>query len=143
MNKNLFVVERVFECYWTDDINCATTTLRILSEFFEIELSSQVIDAAVGMHGAGKYGAQCGLVEGSLMFLGIFGRLNNLSDDRTTESCKEFAKEFECKFGSLQCSIIRPERFHPDNPPHICEPLTCKAVEFSINFISDLKDRIQ
>jgi len=31
----------------------------------------QLLDAAVGMHGAGKYGAQCGLVEGSLMFIGL------------------------------------------------------------------------
>ena len=35
-----------------------------------------MLDAALGMHGAGKYGAQCGLAEGTLIFLGTFGRAN-------------------------------------------------------------------
>ena len=143
MKTEEFVKTRVFKYYWKDDINCATTTLKILSEVFEIELNKQVIDAAIGMHGAGKYGAQCGLVEGTLMFLGIFGRENNIPDNIIVDSCREFADQFENKFKSLQCSILRPEGFHPDNPPHLCEPLTCKAVEFSINFISALRERLK
>jgi C_GCAxxG_C_C family probable redox protein len=143
MKTEEFVKTRVFKYYWKDDINCATTTLKILSEVFEIELNKQVIDAAIGMHGAGKYGAQCGLVEGTLMFLGIFGRENNIPDNIIVDSCREFANQFENKFKSLQCSILRPEGFHPDNPPHLCEPLTCKAVEFSINFISALRERLK
>ena len=143
MKTEEFVKTRVFKYYWKDDINCATTTLKILSEVFEIELNKQVIDAAIGMHGAGKYGAQCGLVEGTLMFLGIFGRENNIPDNIIVDSCREFANQFENEFNSLQCSILRPEGFHPDNPPHLCEPLTCKAVEFSINFISALRERLK
>ena len=143
MKTEEFVKTRVFKYYWKDDINCATTTLKILSEVFEIELNKQVIDAAIGMHGAGKYGAQCGLVEGTLMFLGIFGRENNIPDNIIVDSCREFANQFENKFKSLQCSILRPEGFHPDNPTHLCEPLTCKAVEFSINFISALRERLK
>ncbi len=143
MKTEEFVKTRVFKYYWKDDINCATTTLKILSEVFEIELNKQVIDAAIGMHGAGKYGAQCGVVEGTLMFLGIFGRENNIPDNIIVDSCREFANQFENEFNSLQCSILRPEGFHPDNPPHLCEPLTCKAVEFSINFISALRERLK
>ena len=62
-----------------------------------------------------------------------------IPDNVIVQSCREFAKQYENKFNSLQCSILRSEGFHPDNPPHICEPLTCKAVEFSINFISTLR----
>jgi len=68
------VQQRVHEYYWRDDANCATTTLKILSETLAVEVCDQVIDAALGMHGAGGYRAQCGLVEGALMFLGIAGR---------------------------------------------------------------------
>jgi len=121
-----------------DGINCATTTLKILSEAFEVDLDEQVVDAALGMHGAGEYGAQCGLVEGTLMFLGIYGRGKNIPDNAIVQCCSEFAKQFENEFGSLQCSVLRPEGFHPDNPSHICEPLTCRAVEFSIRYISAL-----
>ncbi|NLW00226.1 MAG: C_GCAxxG_C_C family protein, partial [Clostridiales bacterium] len=65
------VASRVHEYYWEYDWNCATTVLRILAAIDGIELNEQVLAAAVGMHGAGRYGAQCGLVEGGLMYLGI------------------------------------------------------------------------
>jgi hypothetical protein len=61
------VRERVAQFYWQHDRNCATTTLSILAELFAIELNKQTIDATVAMHGAGNYGAQCGLVEGSIV----------------------------------------------------------------------------
>ena len=139
MRSDEFVKKRVSKNYWEDDINCATTTLKILSEYFGIVLNKQIIDAAIGMHGAGEYGAQCGLVEGTLMFIGIFGKEKDIPDNVIVDSCREFAKQFEHKFNSLQCSILRPEGFHRDNPPHICEPITCKAVNFSIKFVVTLR----
>ena len=139
MIKNKIIKSKVHNYYWRDNINCATTTIKILSEVFKIKINQQVIDSALGMHGAGEYGAQCGLVEGALMFLGIFGKSNNIPNDVIIKSCKQFAKEFEEKFTSLQCSILRPEGFKKDNPPHICEPLTCSAVEFTIKFIYNMQ----
>ena len=126
---------RVKEYFWRDDINCATTNLKILSEKFSIELTSQVIDAALGMHGAGKFGAQCGLVEGTLMFLGIIGRAHNISDESIVNSCNEFAGKFENRFTSLLCSVLRPEGFKSEHPPHLCEILTCEAIYFNVEFI--------
>lgn len=139
MDKISFVEKRVHKYYWGDeDINCANTTLRILSEWFNLELHSQVIDSSIGMHGAGGYRAQCGLVEGVLMFLGIFGRSRGFPDEKTIDLCKLFAQQFKAQFGSILCEILRPEGFKPENPPHLCAPLTCKAIVFDIDFISDL-----
>ena len=59
MRYQEYINERVHSLYWNDDLNCATTTLITLSEIFQINLGSQIINAAIGMHGAGKYGAQC------------------------------------------------------------------------------------
>ena len=84
-----FVKSRVAKYYWEDDINCATTSLKILSEKFGVDLSDQVVDAAVGMHGAGEYGAQCGLVEGALMFLGISGRRQHIPDEAIVRAALE------------------------------------------------------
>lgn len=142
MQRDEFVKRRVAHYYWQDDLNCATTMLRILAETFGIDLHKQIVDAATGMHGAGKYGAQCGLVEGTLMFLGIFGGENSMPDTIVVDSCKEFARQFESQFNSLQCTILRPEGFHPENRPHICEPLTCQAAEFSIHYISAVKQTL-
>ncbi len=93
------------------------------------------MDAALGMYGAGGYRAQCGLVEGPLMFIGIHGKKLGLSDGAIGRICKQFAAEFEGNFSSLVCRELRPEGFHPDNPPHLCEPLTVEAIEFQYRFI--------
>lgn len=138
MNQDEVIKERVARYYHGDDINCATTTLKILSELFEIKLNGQIIDAALGMHGAGQYGAQCGLVEGTLMFIGILGRERNVPDDKLVALCRNFADSFEREFASLQCSVLRPEGFKPSNPPHLCEKLTCRAIAFSASFMEQV-----
>lgn len=136
MDTQEFVKRRVAECYWRDDVNCATTNLRTLSEVFQVELSAQLRDAAIGMHGAGKYGAQCGLVEGCLMFIGVLGRRSGIPDSTIVSWCNDFAGQFEHRFGSLLCSALRPLGFKPGNLPHLCEKLTCEAISFSIDFIT-------
>ncbi len=130
------VRERVAQFYWQHDRNCATTTLCVLAELFAIELNKQTIDAAVAMHGAGKYGAQCGLVEGSIMFIGIFGRYHGNGDTSTIDACREFARKFESRFGSLLCKVLRPSGFSKEDPPHMCEQLTCAAIVFAALHVS-------
>ena len=119
------------EYYWKYDLNCATTNLKILSEIFSVPLSDQVINAAIGMHGAGKYGAQCGLVEGTLMFLGIIGTEYRLKEETIVDQCREYAKQFENLFQSLSCNKLRPEGFKKENPQHLCEHLTCSAINLT------------
>lgn len=63
MDIRPFVQKQVKHLYWHDDVNCAAADLLTLSKQFNVKLSDQVIDSALGMHGAGKYGAQCGLVD--------------------------------------------------------------------------------
>lgn len=130
------VEDRVRTCYHRDDSNCVTTTLKILSERFNLPLQSQVMDAALGMHGAGGHGAQCGLVEGGLLFIGILGRAKRLGDNEIIDLCKKFGQGFETRFSSLLCRELRPEGFSPQNPPHLCEPLTCKTINYAIDFIA-------
>lgn len=130
------VEERVHDAYWTHDWNCATTNLLILAEAFDVDLSAQVLAAALGMHGAGRYGAQCGLVEGCLLFLGIVGRQHGILDAGTVQACQDFARAFEARFGSLLCRELRPQGFPPELAgEHICEQLTVDAVYFSLDFV--------
>ena len=136
MRTTAFVQEHVHESYWERDINCASTTLEALSHWFSVPLHEQVFDAALGMHGAGGYRAQCGLVEGALMFLGLVGRARGLDDDSVIAACCRFAQQFEGRFGSLSCRVLRPQGFAPDNPPHLCEGLTGDAILFDIAFVS-------
>lgn len=134
MNRQ-HIDQRVKEYYWRDEHNCATTTLLILAEHAGLELSPQVVDAAVGMNGAGGYGAQCGLVEGALMFLGILGRRERVADDEIARLCHRYGVEFTATFSSLLCRELRPEGFADDQPPHLCEGLTCRAIAFGVGFV--------
>lgn len=134
MNK-LEIRNLVHDYYWIDDFNCATTTLKTLAKAFSVEISQQVIDAAIGMHGAGKYGAQCGLVEGMLLFIGIYGRSREIDDNEIVDLCSSLAEGFENNFSSLLCSQLRPGGFKDTDPEHLCEEITIKAITWGIKFI--------
>ena len=130
------IVSKVHRYYWDMDFNCATIMLKILAEVYNIELEQQILDSVIGMHGAGKYRAQCGLVEGMLMFIGIYGRKLNYSEKRIIDLCYNSAAGFEEQFGSLSCRELRPEGFRADNPPHLCEELSVDAVNYAMDFIA-------
>ena len=127
----------VHDMYWGPDKNCAATTMTALSQHFGVEINPQVWDAVIGMHGAGGFGAQCGLVEGALLFIGIYGKEIGFPDERIIGLCRQYAGVFSEAFGSLLCSVLRPEGFSPDNPPHICEGLTNRTILFAIGFVEE------
>lgn len=127
------IKSKVHEYYWADDINCATTTLKILAQLFGLKLEKQVLDSAIGLHGAGGFGAQCGLVEGCLLFIGILGHNKNMSKDKIVALCYKFAETFQKHFGSLNCSNLRPA----GNSEHLCESITVQAINFSCTFIKN------
>jgi len=129
------VKEIVHEAYWERDDNCATTSLYALSLLFDVPVTEEVWAAALGLWGAGGHGAQCGLVEGPLMFLGIYGTYFGYTRDTIEDWCRRFAAKFEHEFGSLNCSTLRPEGFTKENPPHICEELSVKAIMMAWKFI--------
>lgn len=61
-----YIENRVHELCWKSDINCARTALICLGELFKTAMEPQTMRSAVGLHGAGGYRAQCGLVEGTI-----------------------------------------------------------------------------
>lgn len=130
-----YITKRVHELYWKDDINCARTALICLSELFKIDIEPQTIWSAVGLHGAGGYRAQCGLVEGTLMFIGIYLHMKEKTEDEIVSACYNFASAFDKRFGSLRCSELRPTGFLENDPPHMCENLTCNGIEFAYQYI--------
>lgn len=138
MDTKIFVEQRISRNYRADEVNCAIATLNILGERFDVDISRPVLDSAVGMNSAGQYRAQCGLVEGAVMFLGILGRAKGWSDDDIMAACRDYAAKFERRFGSLSCRVLRPEGFSENNPPHLCEPLSVDAVCFDIDFVERL-----
>lgn len=132
-----YVKRRVHDLYWKDDINCARTMLICLSELFQVPLEQQTLFSAIGLHGAGGFRAQCGLVEGGLMFIGIYYNHLGKNEKDIVGACYEYAEEFTKQFGSLKCCDLRPRGFTLNDPPHMCEELTCEAVNFAYSFIKE------
>lgn len=132
---DISIRERVHELYWKHDINCARTALTCLCELFQVNLEEQTLNAAIGLHGAGGYRAQCGLVEGTLMFIGIYFSQKGKSDSDIATICYQYADDFSEKYKSLRCYDLRPNGFNENDPPHACEKFTVEAIEFSSNFI--------
>ena len=127
--------DHVQESYFVHDYNCAHTMLTALSQFFETRLTTQLLLAARGMHGAGRFGAQCGLVEGALMFLGVYYSERGADQYAVERVCNDFARAFTEKYKSLSCRDLRPGGFNEDDPPHLCAGLTLDAILFTREFI--------
>ncbi|MBQ0070414.1 MAG: C_GCAxxG_C_C family protein [Spirochaetales bacterium] len=126
---------RVHELYYTIDMNCARVRLTCLSETLSVSIGEETMDAALGLHGAGGFRAQCGLVEGALMFLGLYGKRRGRSEKEIVEACYHYGEAFAAAFGSLTCRDLRPGGFRSDDPPHLCETITNKAINFAYDYV--------
>jgi hypothetical protein len=129
------IEQYVHTYYWDKDINCARTILLSLGKLFDVHIEKQTLNAAIGLHGAGGYRAQCGLVEGGLMFLGILGANLGMPESEIVDLCYLYADNFKSKFMSLECYDLRASGFSESDPPHMCENLTCKAVQFAYAYV--------
>lgn len=131
-----FIDQKVHELYWKDDVNCTTASLLTLSQIFNISLCPQLLDAATGIPGAGRYGAQCGLIGSAIMLIGIQGKAKGLEHEEIVAICNSFTQGFEENFGSLNCRELRPQGFNSSNPPHLCEKLTKEAILLTLNYLN-------
>lgn len=141
MNARERIPVLVRHCYWDMDINCARTTLYCLEQCLGLPLNPQIFQAAAGMHGAGRMGGQCGLLEGALLFLGVYGAALGRTDKEIVSLCGEYATAFTQRFGSMTCRDLRPGGFRRSDPPHLCEDLSVEAVCLIYDFAASLRQR--
>jgi hypothetical protein len=138
MDYHKLIDQRVHEYYWTNDYNCARTTMKSLAELLSYTIDDQLDHAAMGMHGAGGYQAQCGIVEGTLLLLGCYLKSKHVDDIQIVKYCYDFAESFETNFGSLICKMLRPIGFSKNNPPHACEELTKNGIKHSFSYFRSI-----
>ena len=136
-----YIRAEVHRLYYTYDTNCARVTMHCLGHLFNIEIEEQTWWAAAGMHGAGGFGAQCGLVEGALLFIGIFCHHYGLPRQVVVDACFRYGEAFAERFGSLRCCELRPGGFKEDDPPHLCERLSCDTTAFAYEFMKEIQKK--
>ncbi len=138
MTLEQLVAARVRVYYGGHDLSCIHATLKVLAEVFDTEVSPQTYDSSSGMFGGGgNYGAQCGLVQGVIMFIGILCARHRLDKETLGKLCFDYSALAEKELGSLLCREIRPEGFTEDNPPDLCEPRTVQSIVSAARFIAD------
>lgn len=133
------ILEMVHHCYWDKNANCAQTTLYCLEQLTEQPVHPLLFQATVGCHGAGDKGGQCGLMEGAMLFLGLYGATLGKTDAEIVDICSRYASLFKRNFSSLACRDLRPGGFRDDDPPHLCERFTVRAVTCLHDFVTRLK----
>lgn len=71
------------------------------------------------------------MIEVHQFYLNMIGK----TEDEIVAVCYNFASAFDKKFGSLRCFDLRPTGFTENDPPHMCESLTCSGIEFTYQYI--------
>ncbi|WP_297219808.1 C-GCAxxG-C-C family protein [uncultured Desulfovibrio sp.] len=122
------VAPLVHEAYWEKRLNCALISLTLLGRLFDVPVEAPVLAAAGGLNGAGRFQAQCGLVEGPMMFLGLLGARHGLNHKAVGKWCYRYADSFQQRFGSLNCRVLRGGPFSPQDKPYACEGLTVDSI---------------
>ena len=127
--------ELIHHLYHDKDFNCAITTLLCLGKEFSVEINQQVLDSAICLNGGGRFRAQCGLVEGALMFIGIYATQRGMKKRDAMKISYGFCESFSARFNSLLCRDLRPGGFQRSDPKHLCEPLTQNTVAFTVDYL--------
>ena len=136
LDEHKFIADKIKIYYEIEEHNCAVSVLKVLAERYDFPIHQQVMDSALAQNGLGQSGAQCGLITGAAMFLGVVAVEQGWTKDTLHEHTQRLTTEFKNAFHALDCRSIRPEGFVADNPPHLCEPRTVEALEIMINYIS-------
>lgn len=133
MDTDALVRQRVAEYFTTGDYNCAMTVLKVLGEVFDVHLEAQVIAAGRCMPGAGGVEGLCGLVSGTLMFIGVWGAHHGVSRQTLRPISTSFSQGVQQRFGSILCRDLRLNG---------CSKLAVDVLNFTILHLSEQMDRI-
>ena len=130
MASSEWLQEQVRLYFTSGRYNCAMTTLKVLTEVFEVPLHPQVLDAARMAPGAGGTGGLCGLVTGALMFVGLWSAQHRIPRDRLRPLTQGMMAEIRERFGSVRCEVLEND----------CSKLTFEMLSFLIPHLRQALD---
>ena len=130
MASSEWLQEQVRLYFTSGKYNCTMTTLKVLTEVFEVPLHPQVLDAARMAPGAGGTGGLCGLATGALMFVGLWSAQQRIPRDRLRPLTQGMMAEIRERFGSMQCEVLEGD----------CSQLAVEMLDFLIPYLRQALD---
>ncbi len=135
-------IEKYTESLLKEDYNCGEAVVRAVFEQFDIRVPDFYLRPLSSMNGAGRAGAQCGILEGGLFVIStLYGRSNSKKSREPLETLvSNFAREFKGRYGSFLCKEIRKEGFFGNQNRNICNNRIKNGVLFIIDYIESVKN---
>ncbi len=101
--------ERVERYFVSGRYNCTMTVLAVLFEVYEMPPDPRLLGAGQCLPGVGGSGGLCGLVSGTLIFLGVWGYERGLHRSLLSPGCALVVESVRARFGSTSCALLRTE----------------------------------
>jgi hypothetical protein len=101
--------ERVERYFVSGQYNCTMTALAVLFEAYEMAPDPRLLGAGQCMPGVGGSGGLCGLVSGTLIFLGVWGYERGLHRSALAPGCAFVVESVRRRFGSTSCAALQTE----------------------------------
>lgn len=107
--------ERIKNGYQFDnDFNCAEAIVYGANEVYTLGIEKEALKVSAAFGGGMGIQSTCGAVTGALMILGMWFNENvQHQSPQVREKTYEYFEAFKKEFGSLQCSDIKEENWHP------------------------------
>lgn len=130
--------------FYNGGLNCAESTLRCLIEEGVIDAPMDAVRMMTGFGGGMQRGATCGAVIGAVAALGWATGRTEPGQSRTESAAavREFLKEFEAEFGTLNCrelqqTYVKEHALKSDGMYRKCTVFVEHAVKFVQKILSE------
>lgn len=125
--------------FFSDGLNCAESTIKLLIDHNAIDADQAFIKAMSGFGGGMQKGLVCGAVIASVAVIGLYTGRTSPEEDRASSAAavKQFLQQFEERFGSLMCCELSDGYISKSKEMYAsCSNIVTGAAEIVMSIIS-------
>lgn len=105
--------KRIDGLYFTENFNCAESTLRYLNEKHHLGIADEDLKLVGGFGGGMGCGKTCGVLCASIAAIGkVMIKEKAHEDPAIRDACGAFVSLFEKEMGSVECVELKERYFH-------------------------------
>ncbi len=107
--------------------NCAETMIYAANDYYQLNLSDDVLRSGAGFGGGIFEGHLCGIISGAIIVLSILFKEQYSGEEKTLElAAAEFKRSFREKYSKLECNYLVETNNNRENR---CNTMIIQGVE--------------